>query len=314
MLGNIEYDVTIKMLLKAQLNDINMATDWSGNLGWWYLNVKENLLYFNPLFLMTLGHLENEIDTCLSMDQFYDRLHDDDRKVVKSEFDAHIDGQQNVLELTFRIVSLDGSYRQYYVNGRLDSASVEEGVPFIIGTAYDVTSQYLTKKELRKQPIPKHQTLMQDNLTGLLSKEYFEEYLQHAITLARAGQQSFCLLLADLDFFKNINEHFGRDKGDLVLKEVAHILKKETRASDYIGRTGGDNFQIILTDVDFKTGQMISERIRKSIANHMFVSGIRITISGGLVYFKKQSYENLLSTAQLLLKKSKNGGHNKMSY
>ncbi len=309
-----EQELIITLMQESGLHDINLSNDWGGNLGWWYMSVDKNHLYVNPLFMMTLGYDKNDIDNYIEVDTLYELIHPDDLSAVKEELKLHIDGDSNVIELTFKIKSLDGNYLQYYINGKINSLSIEQGMTFIVGTAYDVTSQYLSKRELKKQPLPKHKSLMQDELTGLLSKSYYEEHLQHAITLARAGQQSFCLVIADLDFFKNINEHFGRDKGDAVLQEVGRILKKETRNTDHIGRTGGDNFQIILTDVDFKTGQMISERIRKSIANHMFVSGIRVTISGGLVFFKKQSYEDLLNTAMTLLRKSKDSGHNKMSY
>lgn len=309
-----EEQLVIKLMQESALMDINLLNEWGGDLGWWYLNVSTGNVYVNPLFLMTMGYDNTAINNTIPIDTIIDVMDDEDAMYMASHIKQIKEGTLDVLEMNFRLTSLDGRRLQFFINGKRSTTASEMNQAFIVGTAYDVTNQFLSKKELKEQAEPKHQAIMQDALTSLLNRHYFEEHLHHAITLAKAGQQSFCLTVLDIDFFKNINEHFGRDKGDEVLKEVGVILKKETRTSDHIGRIGGDNFHVILTDVDFRTGQMISERIRKSIANHMFVSGIRITISGGLVHFAKQSYEDLINTAHTLLKKSKNTGSNKMSY
>lgn len=314
MTSMTQEELVIKLMQEAALYDINLLNEWGGDLGWWYLNIKSEQLYVNPLFLLTLGYETDEIENHIEVGTLLSAMHEEDAMYFASHLKQLKEGALHVLEMNFRIDGRDGRQLQFYINGKVSTTAEIAGMPFVVGTAYDVTSQFLSKKELKEQPQPKHKTIMQDELTGLLSKHYFEEHLHHAITLAKAGQQSFCLVVADIDFFKNINEHFGRVKGDEVLKEIGVILKKETRITDHIGRIGGDNFQIILTDVDFKTGQMISERIRRSIANHMFISGIRITISGGLVHFGKQSYEDLINSAHTLLKKSKDTGSNKMSY
>lgn len=307
-------DITIRMMLKAGQTQISLDSEWNGHLGSWFIDVNAQRIYLNPLFLLTLGYKTDDIHNFITLEDLYAIIHQEDVATIQDEVSYHLDDEASVLEVNFSIQGPQGTSHQYYISGKLDDESVEAGHPFIIGTAYDVSRQYMTKKELKKQSLPLHQASKQDPLTGVLSRDNFEAYLHHAITLARAGQQGFCLIVVDLDFFKNINEHFGRDKGDMVLEEVGSILKKETRTTDYIGRTGGDNFQIVLSDVDFKTGQLISERIRKSIANHMFVSGIRITISGGLVRFKKQTYEDLINSALSLLKLSKQNGHDIMSY
>lgn len=311
---NERWDMLIHMLLKSQQQQISLQSDWNGDLGWWYIDTLTETIYVNPLFLQTLGYTPTSITNGLTMSELNDMIVEEDQPLFREQLELHLQGEASVLEITFRVRNEDGRIHQFYLNGKLDPESVESDLPYITGTVYDVSRQYMTKKELKKQPEPLHQQQMHDLLTSVLTKEHFQDHLYHAITLARAGQQNFCLCVIDLDFFKNINEHFGRERGDQVLTEVGEILRRETRNTDHIGRTSGDKFQIILSDVEFKTGQIIAERIRKTIANHMFVSGIRITISGSLVYFDHQSFEDLLNTAFNLLKKSKDNGHNKMTY
>ncbi len=302
----------VKVMQLNQMVNIQMEGQWSGNMGQWYYDITYKLLYVNPILMMTLGYDIREIESCYPLEDFLAYVHSEDQAMLINQLDDHGHGLTPVVECTCRLLNKTDGIQHLYISGR--SLTEDNHKTFIVGEVYDVTNQYLTRKERKKRVIPDVVKDTLDPLTKLLSKPYMDQQLQRAITLGRAGQENFCLLALDLDFFKNINIHFGRDNGDKVLANVAQILLKETRQTDYIGRVGGDQFQIVLSGVDFKTGQMISERIRKAIANHMFVSGIRITVSGGLVNFDKHSYENLLEEASRLLKKSKKNGHNKMSY
>lgn len=309
-----KQDLIIRLILKSQQQQISLESEWNGNLGWWFFDVDANQFYMNPLFLLTLGYEEEDLHNQIAMTDLYDLIHTDDQSILSDQLQLPIKNPTTVIESTYRIKDTKGHYRHHYINGKMDLESLESKNPFIIGTVYDVTSQYLSKRLQKKQAMPLHQRRQLDPLTKVLTQSYFIEHLQHTVTLAKAGQISFCLLVIDCDFFKNINEHFGREKGDKVLEDIGTILTKETRTTDYIGRTGGNKFHIILTDVDFKIGQAISERIRKSIASHMFVSGIRVTISGGLVAYTDQSYDDLFNRSLTLLKSSKASGHNKLSY
>ena len=307
-LGNI-----IELLKQSEFHHIQMENEWHGHIGGWIIDMNDNRFYANPMFFINLGLDHLSLQLSIDLDLLYNQIAlPDDMLMLKGIIDDRRQGNKDVIEHVLRLQGAEQKTFHYFLNGRL--TTTQDGQVYIIGEAYDVTHQNLSKKELKQQTLPAHQAMTRDALTGLISPNYMDEHLSHAITLARAGQQNFCLLMADLDFFHNINEHFGRESGDLVLIEVARILQKETRNTDFVGRLEGDLFQIILSDVNERTGQQIGERIRKAIANHMFVSGIRITISGGLVFYNKHHHQELIDHANRLLKYSKSNGHNKMTY
>lgn len=106
---------------------------------------------------------------------------------------------------------------------------------------------------------------MIDQLTGLYNRHYFYDHVENAIANATRYDQSLCLLLLDLDLFKEVNDSFGHGYGDYVLKEVSLILQQQVRDSDILVRFGGEEFIIIFTNTNCRNGKVFAERIRKEI-------------------------------------------------
>jgi diguanylate cyclase (GGDEF)-like protein len=126
---------------------------------------------------------------------------------------------------------------------------------------------------------------MLDELTGLFNRRYF--YAQVGTILANAKRygQSFCILVLDLDNFKAINDNYGHAFGDIVLKDVAVVLREEVRESDIVARFGGEEFIIIFTNAYNDKGRFFAERIRKKIQTLTWLNEeqtITITISIGV--------------------------------
>ena len=114
----------------------------------------------------------------------------------------------------------------------------------------------------------------QDTLTGLASRRLFDDRLNHAIALAERLGKTLSLLYIDLDRFKPINDSFGHDAGDAVLKEVALRLRKAARDSDTVARLGGDEFAVLMeSDSDRAGAAALAGRIVKSMSEPIFVGG-----------------------------------------
>lgn len=111
---------------------------------------------------------------------------------------------------------------------------------------------------------------LHDTLTGLFNRYYFDNELSRLTLLAARGKDNHCLLYIDLDHFKIINDTEGHQMGDLVLKEVAHILSKRLRQSDILCRVGGDEFVILLVDTEVNDAVDIGNDICQQIANAHF--------------------------------------------
>ncbi len=155
-----------------------------------------------------------------------------------------------------------------------------------------------------------------DPLTGLLNRRALGECLQRLFSTPSQFQHA--LLLCDVDFFKKINDQYGHEVGDLALKHVSQLLTQFVRYNDEIARIGGEEFQIVLINVEPHQALRMSEHIRQAIQNHpLMVDGksLEITLSIGLSYFNTaEEYATANKQADALLYQAKNFGRNNVQW
>lgn len=114
----------------------------------------------------------------------------------------------------------------------------------------DITKSKQTEKELAIQKEALHYQANYDSLTGLKNRAFFNKKLQKSIDMARKKKFQIALLFIDLDQFKQINDSLGHDIGDEVLKIVANRLKRKIRTNDLLSRLGGDEFTVIMEEIE----------------------------------------------------------------
>lgn len=157
-----------------------------------------------------------------------------------------------------------------------------------------------------------------DSLTGLLNKREFESRLQDEVRRAKRSRNPFALLLMDLDYFKQVNDTHGHPAGDHTLRVLAALLKKQVREADYVGRYGGEEFGMILTDTAEKDARDTAERIRRLVEEKAFAisdsATINITLSVGLATYPDDAgnAETLFACADKALYKAKETGRNRV--
>jgi two-component system, cell cycle response regulator len=157
-----------------------------------------------------------------------------------------------------------------------------------------------------------------DPLTGLPNRRAIEEWGERQLRGAARYGYPLWVVHADLDSFKNINDNYGHDAGDQVLKEFAAILREGTRASDISGRTGGDEFLLVLSHVDQSNIKTAVERFRKRLAAKNFSfdgETIAVTASFGVCGFQgKESpeFSALVREADKALYFAKRSGRNQI--
>jgi diguanylate cyclase (GGDEF)-like protein len=161
--------------------------------------------------------------------------------------------------------------------------------------------------QLRKQ-------LEQDSLTGVSSRTSLLHEMQDALGRAAKTGQPLCLIMADLDHFKAVNDSHGHLVGDQVLKEVAARIKAALREFDVVGRFGGEEFVILLENTSHHTAHQIAERIRQRIASEPIrVAGqsLQLTISQGLAVRRDgDDAHALLQRADATMYQAKQRGRN----
>ncbi|HOO55597.1 MAG TPA: diguanylate cyclase [bacterium] len=109
-----------------------------------------------------------------------------------------------------------------------------------------------------------------DGLTGLYNHRYFQEQLEKEFSRARRFNLALSLIMMDIDHFKQINDSFGHQQGDMILKEMSKILRRSVRDIDLIARYGGEEFVIILPETPKKNANIVADRIRYSLENYEF--------------------------------------------
>ena len=154
-----------------------------------------------------------------------------------------------------------------------------------------------------------------DGLTGLYNRRYFEEYLKKEVTRAMRQQQAFSIVGLDLDHLKQINDKYGHAYGDLAIKTVANVLKKNARSIDTAARMGGEEFNVILPGVDSKGAIIAAERIRKALESEKLDTIGHITASIGVATFFEHSdnIEDILELTDQAMYQSKRNGRNQVT-
>ena len=160
-----------------------------------------------------------------------------------------------------------------------------------------------------------------DYLTNLWNHGYFQFLLQIGMEKARATQTPLSLIMIDIDYFKIYNDSMGHQAGDRILKEMAQILKNQSRKIDSVCRYGGEEFTIILPQTDKKEAFMIAERLRMDIEKHSFLNedvlpNKKLTVSLGISTFPADGSQpaELITSADKLLYQAKNQGKNTTCY
>lgn len=128
-----------------------------------------------------------------------------------------------------------------------------------------------------------------DTLTAINNRRFFDQRLKEEMDVAKRGQEPLSCMLLDVDFFKKVNDTYGHQAGDYVLREVAALIRAQLRGSDVLSRYGGEEFAALLARANKETAEEVAERVRKSIEEHTFSlpSGeeFHITISIGVATF-----------------------------
>lgn len=168
--------------------------------------------------------------------------------------------------------------------------------------------------ELHQEILHLRQQTSTDQLTGLVSYHSLMDLLAREIEVAHERHQPLCVLMADLDFFKKVNDKYGHLVGDLVLRHTGERMQAAVRDFDIVGRFGGEEFTVILKNTDLGMSVIIAERIREEIANSPFhVNGLKITItiSLGLAMLRAgEKIKSLLERADKAMYEAKLAGRN----
>jgi diguanylate cyclase (GGDEF)-like protein/PAS domain S-box-containing protein len=162
-----------------------------------------------------------------------------------------------------------------------------------------------------------NQEAHQDPLTGIGNRRYIEMKIKTSLAEFNQNYQPFGLLMLDIDRFKRVNDKFGHDVGDQVLKMIASTIEKNIRTTDHIGRWGGEEFLVLVHNLDLNHLHWISDKLRALVASsYLPVSGklVQVTVSVGATLVKPaDTLATLVKRADRLLYRSKAEGRDRVT-
>ena len=235
----------------------------------------------------------------------------EDREKVKKDVLAHINGETDYYRSEFRVESVYGQQRWVVSKGKAIRDNKGKAIK-LSGSLSDIT-------DMKKVEAQVTFLAYYDVLTKLPNRTHFMERLKEEITKADANNTSGAVLFIDLDNFKNVNDTLGHNYGDELLKQIAENLKVVLRTQDIACRLGGDEFLILLTELQDK-GDIIkcAETTLKILNNVYEINDKQLYVSGsiGIATFPKDSTDPnvLLKNADAAMYKAKEAGKNKYKF
>ncbi len=225
--------------------------------------------------------------------------------------------------VVFPVRTPDGVDRK--IEFRLSDQRANASVGAIVATGRDVTAQVELEERL-------HAQAMRDHLTGLPNRRALRVELKRAIERSHDRDHPVWLVLLDLDGFKGVNDTLGHPVGDALLTEVASRLRSEVRSNEVIGRLSGDEFALILSDIDSpELAQRAAERVARTVGQPFDIEGqsLVLGVSGGLVSSRQldttlststgdgdttveDAQDNLFRRADIALYEAKNNGRGRI--
>lgn len=276
-----------------------------------HINGEEKSTYFNKEKFIHSYKLYSELEKTISKENFW--------KFFQEFYNITLLDINEKSSDTVRMISIpliDKGYKtgQVYILGSplliLDPEKVSI-VSVIAEFCGQRINQIIEKEEMKK-------SIYLDNLTELYNRKYFFEYAEQFLTYSKRYDQPLTFLMADIDHFKKINDQYGHQTGDFILKEIASLLKSCFRNADVIARYGGEEFIIILPNTNVKQASHVAERFRNKVSGKIFQyqnKKMKITVSAGISLLNcNDTIDTLIERADHYLYRAKNSGRNQIVF
>ncbi|MEA3314325.1 MAG: sensor domain-containing diguanylate cyclase, partial [Campylobacterota bacterium] len=294
----IRHDITklenYKKLLKNKLDK------YSGIVNEYVIisntDLKGYITFVSEAFCKVSGYTKDEL---VGSNHNIVRHPDVDKKVYKDLWNTVKKG--NVWKGEVKNRKKDGGYYWVYA---IISPIFDENNKI---TGYTAVRQDITDKKIIEEISQK------DKLTQIYNRVKLDEVLSAEIERNRRYQVDFSVILLDIDKFKSVNDNYGHNVGDIILKQTANLLNNSLRKTDTLGRWGGEEFLIICTNTKLEGAFNLAEHLRKKMEQFKFDHIGRVTASFGVsIYNKGETEEILLKKCDDALYQAKKNGRNRV--
>lgn len=285
-----------------------LALEAAGD-GVWDWDVAANRVVFSTGWKAMLGYAPDEIKN--DLDEWRKRVHPDDMARVMQDIGQHFNGNAATYFNEHRMLCKDGRWKWILDRGMVITRAPDGSPLRMVGTHTDIDS----RKHMEEILVSLATT---DALTGICNRRSFMEKLENELArIKRYPDICASVLMADIDFFKKINDTYGHATGDAALKHFAKLLTGLVRESDLVGRLGGEEFAVFLPETAIEDAGLLARRLCAALRESPLAAGehtIRMTVSIGVATFEvgDTSAEQALHRADTALYQAKNGGRDQV--
>ena len=300
--------------------------------GLWDWDLVNDRIYFHPQWKEMLGLGEKEVTD--TPREWFSRIHKSDVQRVKKAIERHLSGVTKFFNCEFRMLHKDGSY--LWVHARGTAILDEKGKPVrIAGSQTDTTQRkkaernlknaledmrfaLASEKNLMVELDRKNKELVElsitDGLTRLYNHRFLQERFEFEYKRMRRYGGALSIMIIDIDHFKNVNDTYGHQFGDFVLRELGFLFKSKSREVDICGRYGGEEFMII-THLPTDEIMKFAAKLHAAVEDHVFAfmgHTVRITVSIGIAEYHTdiKTKQEMIERADSALYQAKKDGRN----
>ena len=261
--------------------------------------------YQSPAVKHVLGYDQKQMEGT----NCFDYIFNEDLEIAENLFSTILNNPRTTSKAEFRLKTADG--KLIHCEANVINLVDDKNVNGIVVNYRDITERKMYEQEI------KHMAC-HDYLTGLPNRYMLEKRLSSEMEKSSSNKKKLAVFFIDLDRFKVINDSMGHSVGDLLLQEVAKRLKSSIREKDILFRQGGDEFIVILADVDRKIASKVAERMLKALSNPFSINNYDIYTSSsiGISLFPEdgKTVEQLIKHADFAMYQAKKNGCNSYHY
>lgn len=278
----------------------------------WEWDIVNNTVVTNERWAELRGYTLDEIEAPITPETWIKTIHPPDIEYALTALNAHTSGETPYYNVEYRVKHKDGKLLWVLDRGKI-ATYTDDGKPALMfGTQMDISEQ--KENEARILQLAHY-----DPLTGLPNRILFMDRFDQAKNVCQRNGTMFALLFLDLDDFKKVNDSIGHSGGDLFLEEISSRLKACVRFTDTVCRYGGDEFTILLSEINTgEDARLVAEKICSEVTKTFIYRNTVIspTISIGISIYPTDgnTYEEILRDADLAMYAAKEKGKNAIHY
>ncbi len=297
----IAYDITDQKRKEDELKSLGNIVDNNMNEIYIFDAESLNFTYVNKEAQSKIGYTLKEMKDMTP----FDIKPDYDEQSFRDLLKPLLNGLKE--SLVFETMHRPKDREDYHVEIRLQLMYFNGRKQFVV-TAHDISKRIKMEEML-------HKLATVDSLTGIYNRHHINEELDIELERANRYNGMFALIMFDLDHFKQINDTYGHDVGDKVLKKFSRLVLNEIRESDRFGRWGGEEFILILPELNKEQALQVAEKLRKDISIHKFEGVPQVTVSIGVsTYHPESTKKSLLKRVDDAMYQAKKAGRNTVQY